>query len=45
VVKLADTPPCLGGGENGKMNLFINRSVEVRPLPLQQTSYRFIDWW
>jgi hypothetical protein len=41
VVKLADAPSCLGGGEIGK-NLLTNHSVKVRILPLQQNnlSYR-----
>ena len=41
VVKLADTPSCLGGGEIGKNHL-ANHSVKVRILPLQQNnlSYR-----
>lgn len=37
VVKLADTPSCLGGGEIGKNHL-ANHSVKVRILPLQQTT-------
>ena len=41
VVKPADTPSCLGGGEIGK-NRLTNHSVKVRILPLQQQnlSYR-----
>ena len=37
VVKLADTPSCLGGGEIGKNHL-ANHSVKVRILLLQQTT-------
>ena len=36
MVKPADTPSCLEGGENGT-NLKTNHSVKVRILPLQQT--------
>ena len=35
VVKLADAPPCLGGGEYGKP-VRANYSLKVRLLPLQQ---------
>jgi hypothetical protein len=37
VVKLADAPPCLGGGEYGKP-VRANYSLKVRLLPLQQLS-------
>jgi len=37
VVKLADTPSCLGGGGIGKKHM-TNHSVKVRILPLQQTT-------
>ena len=37
VVKPADTPSCLGGGEFGK-NRLTNHSVKVRILPLQPNS-------
>jgi hypothetical protein len=36
-VKLADAPPCLGGGEYGKP-VRANYSLKVRLLPLQQLS-------
>ena len=37
MVKLADAPPCLGGGEYGKP-VRANYSLKVRLLPLQQLS-------
>lgn len=40
VVKLADAPPCLGGGENGKP-VRANYSLKVRLLPLQHLSNKF----
>ncbi len=42
VVKLADTPPCLGGGENGKP-VRANYSLKVRLLPLQLLNNRTIN--
>ncbi len=40
VVKQADTPSCLGGGEIGK-NLLTNHSVKVRILTLQLNNLSF----